>query len=389
MPDPLVNVPKISPETGEHLLSRVMDREAQRQQRKTVVNFFEAIQAAGSRERALDVVRNYSTEFRNEKDITTAFRAVDEFYPESSREVKQVTVYNAQGQPTTTFMSAQEAVGLTPEEVVRRFGEGASLTKPDMADFYSQPDEKGAVQVLGRFPVSQRPQGAVTLPELTAARQFRAEERADKRFALSEEKFRSWFDLAEKRWMESLKKLGGTAEDKDRTFARQILNDATRLTLTSLNGRVLADGSFFLGDDNRVDIWEKRLRYISNAMESNPELSPNLALKLANDAAKLYPLKSTDPLAPKEEPPKPAAEKPGGLSRAVDAVSRAVGLGGEKKPAAKPGEKKPAVEQTPAQQIKQRATEITGRADLTDDQKKAALAKLREIARKNNVKVDF
>jgi hypothetical protein len=357
----------------------------QQQKQQQIAKFYSDVEAAGSRERALDVVKNYSGQFGSPSDFNTAFQAVDKFYPQGSKEVKQVTVYDAKkGTPTTAFIPSSDVPSLNdPKEVQRRFGPDATLTKPDLETFYSQPDAKGNVQVLGKMPVSQRPQGAVTLPELTAARQARGEEASQKRFQLSQDKFNAWFGLAEKRWASALEKLGGTASSKELSTGRSLLNDATKLTALSLNGKVLPDGTFSFDDDNRVKLFNKRLRYMQNMIEQNPGILKRATggLELHTSASKALPLTSETP----QPPAPPAKPKPEGLL--TKAYKYVTGEGDVQK---KPVENTKAASQgDPAAQIKARAEEINSRTDITAEQKKAALARLREIAGKNKIKVDF
>lgn len=375
---------QVQPASGSGLGTAILNAlgmQSQKQRQEEVNKFFTEIQAAGSRERALEVVKNYSSKFQNTRDITTAFGAVNEFYPESSKEIKGITVYDEDtGEATPRFIPSHQ-VGIleNPEEVKRRYGPKATLTKPDLETFYSQPDEAGRVQILGKLPVSRRPEGAVTLPELTAARTARAEEAREKRDQFSKEKFEAWFGLAETRWATALEKLGETASDRSLQQGRSLLNDFARLTAMSLNGKVLSDGSYSFDDDNRAKLFNERLRFGLEAVQLEPGILKRGqgGLELHARASKAMPLVSET--KPPETPAPPKPKKPGLISGLLG--------GGEKEPA-KPAAKS-AAEGDPAAQIKSKAAEISARKDITAEQKAAALKRLKEIAAKNKLKVDF
>ncbi|MCI0418696.1 MAG: hypothetical protein L0312_05655 [Acidobacteria bacterium] len=363
---------------GSAILNTFTTQDRRRKQEE-VAKFFADIQAAGSRERALDVVKNYSNKFESPQDFTTAFRSVDEFYPEASKELRQIVVYDEDtGEATPRFVPSSEAVSLeSPEVVKQRFGPKATLTKPDLETFYSPEDEQGRVRILGKLPVSRRPEGAVTLPELTESRRVREEARREERDRFSREKFEAWFGLAEQRWASALGKLGETAGDKELQRGRALLNDATRLTALSLNAKMLPDGSFSFDDDNRTKLFNDRLRFMQESIQMDPGVlrRPTGGLELHTKASKALPLTSEIPQPP---PPALAPKEPGIISKL---------FGKKEGEPTKPPAKK--AEGDAAAQIKAKAAEINARTDITPEQKKAVLDKLRSIAKQNNVKAEF
>lgn len=380
-----VTTPPEGPGFGAAILN-ALGRQTQKQRQEEVAKFFSDIQSAGSREKALEVVKNYSGKFRSSNDFTHAFRSVDEFYPEASKEIKTVNVYDkSTGELTPHFVRSSEIESLTnPEEFTRRFGPNATLTKPDLETFYSPEDDKEKVTVLGKFPVSQRPEGAVTLSELQEARRQRIDARNDERFRVSQEQFNQRMALAEAKWAEALGKLGDSAADKDLQRGRQLLNDATRLTALSLNARMLPDGSFTFDDDNRAKLFNDRLRFMTEYVATDPSILKKATggIDLHTRASKAFPLASDEPKPAAAPTPKPK----GALTRLLDKVT---GKDDEGKPAAKGTEKKAPTGAELSTQISAKVKEINARTDLTDEQKKGALERLRGIAKQNNVKVNF
>jgi len=376
-------------------LSKIFNTGLEQQRRREVQQFYDDIRNSGDREKALEVVKNYSHKFVNTRDFEMAFKMVDETWPSATREVRQVSVYDEDtGEETPQFVRALDAEKLTdPKYVKERFGPKATLTKPDRETFYSTPDKEGRVKVLGKMPVGQRPEGAVTLPELTEARRVREEaNKAEKENAV-QARFEARLDLAERKWLDALNKMGGSAGERERSHARQILNDATRLTALSLNAKILPDGSFTFDDENRTRIFNQRVEFISNLVESDPAImqKPNAQLDLHTRANKALPLASESPKPPAE----PKLQPKGAIKGAWEALT-----GGGAKPAAK----KPELETTPKpkdqpsgaptkenlkQTLDTRAAQIKRRADLTPEQKERALKILRGHAKQGGVEARY
>ena len=365
------------------LILELLDRQRQRESAEEMSKFVTEVQASGNRSRALEVVKNRSTRFQSPKEFADAFRIVDEFYPEASKEIKTITHFDeVTGQPTTGFVPSGEIERLSdPAEVKRRFGPGATLTKPDLETFYSPPDEKGRVEVLGRFPISQRPRGAITLPELTEARRVRTETARDRREATQGEQFEARMDLSERRLDATLSQLGSPATDRDRQFARGTLEKASRMTAMSMNANILPDGSFAFDETDKAKLFNDRTSFMLELSRQEPDilLKPNGFVELHSRANKALPVPEPKPLEP------PPRREPGLAQRLRNKLT-----GKEEesaKPAVKPAAK--AAEGDPASQIKAKAAEINSRKDITAEQKAVALKRLREIAAKNKVKVGF
>jgi len=108
-------------------------------------------------------------------------------------------------------------------------------------------------------------------------------------------------------------KVGEAVSDKDLTKGRGLLNDAARLTATSLNARILPDGSFGFDDENKAKLFNERLSFMNNLVEQDPSIlkKANGGITLHSRAVAALPSSGDKP---KEEAPKPAPKKPGGIS---------------------------------------------------------------------------
>ena len=82
-----------SPGIGTALLN-ALGMQTREQKAKEVQKFVGEVQASGSRDRALEVVRNYSSKFRAPQDLQIAFGVVDQHWPVSSKEMKDIEVFD-------------------------------------------------------------------------------------------------------------------------------------------------------------------------------------------------------------------------------------------------------------------------------------------------------
>lgn len=336
-PQPQSGMPEVVP-VGPDLraITNIFGIQSQRQRQENAAKFMTEIDAAGSRDKALEVVKNWSGRFTAPSDYALAFRTIDERYPEASKEVRQVNLYDVEsGDVTPQFVRSDEVVKLSdPEYVKKRFGPQFTLTKPDLETFYSAPDEKGRVQVLGKMPVSKRPEGAVTLPELTEARRSQEEARRNREEGARQARFEAWLDLAERRWIDAIGKLGGSQTDQALQRGRQLLNDAAKMSVLELGGKVLPDGTFVFDDSNRAALHNQRLNAMANIAETDPSILSKATggIELHTRAAKMFP-------SPAETPrpvPTPTPKKPGLLSEMFGGGTPAAKPAPAQKPAAKP-----------------------------------------------------
>lgn len=316
------------------LLGRQIRDDERKQRAEKSNKFMTDIQGAGSRARALDILSNYSNQFENVNDYNVAFKVVDQFWPAPTREVRDVTVYDKlSGAETRHFVPGAELPALSnPEELARRFGPNATLTRPDIREFYT--GDQGEISYAGRRPVDQRQPGEFTLPELQERNRQRQFERSEQRDQFSRERYEGWMSLAERRFAAAMQGIGNALGAREMSAGRAALNDATRLTATSLNARLLPDGSFGFDDENKAKLFNDRLTYMQNLIDQDPTilLKPGGSLHLHSAANKAFP-------SARENPPAPApAAKPkagGKLSALIDGV---LGRDGQPspKPAAKP-----------------------------------------------------
>jgi len=375
-----------SPGIGTALLN-ALGMQTREQKAKEVQKFVGEVQASGSRDRALEVVRNYSSKFRAPQDLQIAFGVVDQHWPVSSKEMKDIEVFDEEeGTSSMRFVPSGQAPALNDPEVVRRlFGPRATLTKPDVRDFYAPGTKEGDIRYLGKLPAAKRPEGAMTLQEITEGHKVKAEARATARDQTSQQRHEEWLDLSERRFQATLGKLGETINDRDVAQGRGLLNDASRLTATSLNARLLPDGSFGFDDKDKGALFNSRLEYISRLVEQDPSIlkRPNAALELHTKAVKAFPLKDPDAPAP-EVKPKPAARR-GVVDTVTDLFTP------KQKPAteAKQADGAAPTKENSAKAINDKAKQVSARKDITAEQKAKALAKLRAIAKEQGVKVNF
>jgi len=183
---------------------------------------------------------------------------------------------------------------------------------------------------------------------------------------------------------------GEKPAERDLTRGRALLNDASRLTATSLNARILPDGSFGFDDKDKSALFSQRLEFISRLVEQDPSIlkKPNAALELHSAAVKALPLKEAPSTTPPVEPKPPAGGK---LKAAGDAIADFFNPQPKPaaKPAAKPAEGEAPTKENAAKAINDKAKKVSARTDISDADKAKALTKLRAIAKEQGVKVNF
>jgi len=373
-------------------LLNALGMQTREQKAKEVQKFITEVQASGGRDKAMEVVRNYSSKFRNPQDLSVAFGVVDQHWPVPSKELKELEVFDEEeGTSSKRFVPSSHATAMNDPAVVRQlFGDRATLTKPDVRDFYTPGTKEGDIRYLGKLPAAKRPEGAMTLQEITEGHKVRAEAQATTRHDFAVKRHEEWLDLAERRFEELMTRGGEKPAERDLTRGRALLNDASRLTATSLNARILPDGSFGFDDKDKSALFSQRLEFISRLVEQDPSIlkKPNAALELHSAAVKALPLKEAPSTTPPVEPKPPAGGK---LKAAGDAIADFFNPQPKPtaKPAAKPAEGEAPTKENAAKAINDKAKKISARTDISDADKAKALTKLRAIAKEQGVKVNF
>lgn len=305
------------------ILDRIMGDEYRRkrleEQGVSVEKFIDSVQQAGNRDKAMEVLRNYSKYFSNPRDYEIAFKTIDEHWPMSTREMRELKVYDEKtGEESARYWPAARITEINdPARVKALFGENATLTKPDIKEFYQLGAKPGEMKYVGKLPASQRPEGALTLQEISEAHKARTEGRQKERDRVTQARFEAHLDLSERRFLAMLERMGEPAGDRERNQIRQIMNDAARLTATSLNAKMLPDGSFGFDDENKTKMFNERLNFMQNLIAEDPGIlkRPGAQIELHNKAVKAFPTAREDPARPPEPAPAPKPKSKGLLDR--------------------------------------------------------------------------
>lgn len=135
-----------------------------------------------------------SIPFQNPMQFHQALAAVNMAKPAKDTTPTEVKGYDPQtGEEISKFVPKGDEPKLnTPQGIEQVFGKpGVSLSKPEVTDFYKVgPD--GSYINMGRAPVTQRPEGAFTMQELTLMEKQKADQMAIRRADLADKKFEAF-----------------------------------------------------------------------------------------------------------------------------------------------------------------------------------------------------
>lgn len=305
---------------GVYAALEMAKRRRQEQQVK-IKQFMDAVQAAPSRAAAFEVVSNYSSQFRKPEDYSQAFQIVDRLKPLSAEEIHPVTMYNQEtGEPSTIGMTRDRLARESDPQAMGTMFPGMSLTKPSLENFYMPGSVEGDIKFVGKLPIDKRPQGSMTLQEISQQNVMRREGRAEKEAAARDERFDRRMAqqdenqaMAERRLQATLGRIGQSLGERDARRADQTVKEATRLTAVMSNAKVLPDGSFGFDDRNMAELYRKQIDYITATVEANPKIlnSPTAAQRLASEARRV--VVGTE--RPADDTPVQAEKKGGLISR--------------------------------------------------------------------------
>lgn len=164
-------------------LSNYADMELERQKKgldmESNMRALNMIKNAGTREKALTIMTTPGLiPFQNMQEFEHARKFIDEVYPQADTTPTLVEGYDAKtGDPLKAY--ARKGDLLKPDAVVNALGgkDKATLTKPDLEDFYMQsPGDE--ITHLGRRPRTDQSKGEYTMKELDAMRATQKDKRA-------------------------------------------------------------------------------------------------------------------------------------------------------------------------------------------------------------------
>src|SRR5258708_5213400 len=151
-------------------ISRYADRELQRQQHQQRLQLIQksvqAMKAAGSKEKALEIAMQLPLQDAN--DLHTIKGFLDDMYPAKDETPVLTEAFSADtGLETKAYVPRKDLPKLnTPTGLEAVFGPGKTLSKPETAEFFSQ-DSKGKLEFVGKKRLEQRGPGELTKAEIS------------------------------------------------------------------------------------------------------------------------------------------------------------------------------------------------------------------------------
>lgn len=275
-----------------------------------------AIQSAKSRDEAFTLVSKLP--LQSPSDVKVALGMIDQIHPIRDTTPVEVKAIGPDGKQISKFLQKSQLPALNePTGMERVFGTGSRLGTTEQQDFYTRnPDQ--TLTYTGKFDVSARPSGAITLPEFTAAEKVQADKAAAKR----EDANATRLDLniqASERAAEAATRSGNmqaaTLRHQQLTEEIQSIKAANNLLKDRINVKksINADGSItldFQGDTKKIKAYNKASDILPDMMQRHG--NPNKAVTAAMNAAGLN---EEEP-----SPPAPAAKEPGFFEKATQYV---------------------------------------------------------------------
>lgn len=372
---------------GKVLAHRFNEQERQ-ENAKQAQAFIEAVRTAPDRAAGLEVIGKFAPLFRDPNDVAFAYRTLDEAHPQSGEQSQVVTTYDAEGNAFPRAIRNKDLPRInTPEGAAELLGgEGRTLTKPDVRDWYTVGSD-GSPVFAGKG--ASRPEGGKTLQEIQLEQQGRAETfrvtEAAKRDARADERQ----DLAERRFLASqermaqmLARIGANQGEASVGRMQRTAQSAMTTLATTMGGRGLEDGTFVFTTENQKKLFYDRVAWMQNMIEADPRIlqTPTAVMQLVTGSARALPGTDTaepDPLDKFARDPKKKPDAQGKIKRP------------EEKPKPTPQKVPDADRAAAAAQLEQKAKEISGRGDLSQADKQRAISRLRDIAKANNINVRF
>jgi len=344
-----------------------MDRQEKAEKAKRLGGLMQQMADAPDRKTALEMAGVLISQGAEDiADVSTIYAHVDRLHPPGDDVPVPVTAVGPDNKEITRFLPKGQTPRLnTPQGMADTFGAGSYLGKPEdeleflrppMPDSHlsSSPEAGNPPTSLGKFPVSKRPEGAISTPEYQMGRQLaqdkasivsqdlarQAAVRGDNRDARAEEHLRLAQEREDRIAAEAKKTKGDAGARQDADDLRQDLSKLEGAVARSL-GKQLADGTWTFEGENERKLFYERLKAGGDLLEKAYKSGGSRNyLGIADSVVKQFPGRADAPVEP--TPPKPAAKKEPGLGEKVNEaagkVNRALGLSKTELPTVKSDE---------------------------------------------------
>ncbi len=167
-------------------LAKASDRELERQQEllrnEATMKAIEAVKAAGSREKALQVITTPGVaQFKDATQLSQAMNFIDKLYPPKDETQHPIEAYDRNtGDPIKGYIKSGELGNLNnPGFVSQRFGENATLAKPQTHEFFKMDPVTNTFTSTGKKPIDKRGDGEMTKEEMDLFFKVKADTRGD------------------------------------------------------------------------------------------------------------------------------------------------------------------------------------------------------------------
>lgn len=266
---------------------------------------FNAVRNAKSREEALGVLTTPGA-VNNPQELANALRVIDAMHPPKDETPQMVTGYDPQGGKHEAFTKKGDLTSLNnPQGRAQLFGRSdISFDQPtNLVDMFSDdPSHKE----LGKFPLSQRPAGAMTKGEFDIGEKIKT----DTHRQLTEEKGLKQLELQTQAGQRAAAAADRANEGlditKQRTAAKMLQDAIDVKKVVGANGELTLDWS---GDEGakKMKAYHEALGDLDGALQRN---KGNVAKAVSDLQKKYFPDEAKPAERPKVEPaPAPSKTK--------------------------------------------------------------------------------
>ncbi len=359
-------------------IGSTLQERARKQQQEEAMQFMEALRKAPDRASGMEVISNYHPKFRTPQDFAQSFKMLDEFHPISMETPTPLPVWDSTtGEKSTMFIPKGKFGDPKFPDFLK--SQGKTLTEVQRDDFYSPEG-----QHIGKLPITQRPLGAVTLPELSLAKSGRAEENTAERLRLSQEagdRSAQALTASQERQGRVMEGIAARMGETEGVHAQATMKSVRGNIAMVMGAKPLGDTFDFAGMENEENKRKQFVEmgdWVAARIDANPKLlkDPAAVEKLTSQAFKAIAPKT---VGEKKAPPVVPTEK-GWAAKKWDSIM---------------GESKPPVETlSPAERTsslaaaKDTAAKIRD-SDLSQLEKKKRLDIIRSRLRAAGIKEDI
>lgn len=294
-----------------------MKRMEQEQDMQGTMAAINAVKQAGSRDKALEIITNPAiTKFRDPQQLAQARLYVDTIYP-----AKDETPTLVKGYSSTTGDNMEAYVPKNRlydnNAVLRALGPGATLTKPDLVDFFMSGQPGQPPISLGRRPRTDQQPGEYTKEQLdlqmASQRDQRAAEAADRAIANQKDQ-----TAVQARQAAADERANSGLRIRSQNAAMGYIADSLNIKKTTgLDGMI----NFNLSESDPEAI--RQFRKAAKLVDGHLDKNKDNALDAANKAMEQVGIgaKDNEPPAPA---PTPKPKEGGAISKAATAIANAV-----------------------------------------------------------------